>query len=136
MINLPTLKRQHKEIGEMLGDLKQSIGRDNVAQEASDIARKISLLAGKLKVHLNTEDQYMYPQLLQSEHLELKNIARTYIDEMGYISKAFMEYKDRFNTKMKISGNLPGFMKETREIIEILEERIAKEDASLYTVLE
>lgn len=136
MLNIATLKRQHEQIGELLTELKQDIARGSLEQEASSIALKISILAGKLKVHLDTEDRYMYPQLLQSGKTELKKLAQAYMDEMGYISKAFMNYKDRFNTKSKIRGNPQVFLKESQEMLEVIGQRIEKEDVSLYTVLE
>ena len=135
MLVLSTLKRQHKEIGEMLANLKHTIENGNLEQEASYIALEISMLAGKLKIHLNTEDQFVYPQLLQSDNAELKKAAQAYMDEMGHISKEFMNYKDRFNTKTKITGNPQDFLKETDRIFGLIERRIEKEDSSLYTFL-
>jgi hypothetical protein len=135
MLNLSTLKRQHEEIREIIADIRQAVGRRSLDKEASLIASKISMLAGKLKIHLNTEDRYMYPRLLQSENLQVRKIAKEYIDEMGHISGVFMDYKDRFNTKTKIIGNTQEFFNETNKIFKVLEERIAKEDSSLYTIL-
>ncbi len=136
MLNIATLKRQHEQIGELLTELKQDIARGSLEQEASNIALKINILAGKLKVHLDTEDRYMYPQLLQSRETELKKLAQAYMDEMGYISKAFTNYKGRFNTKSKILGNPQVFLKESQEMLEVIGQRIEKEDVALYTVLE
>lgn len=87
MLNLAALKRQHQEIREILREIKQGLSNTDIEKEASQLATKICLLAGKLKIHLSTKDQYMYPQLLQSDNVKLRKTAQGYIDEMGHIRK-------------------------------------------------
>lgn len=53
---------------------------------------------------------------------------------MGNISDEFVDYKNRFNTRTKIISNTREFVNETQRILRILEERIKKEDANLYTI--
>ena len=136
MLYLETLKRQHEEIAEIVSDIKSYINHKDIAKEALELSSKISNLAGKLKVHLNTEDQYMYPQLLKSSNSEVRTTAQAYIDEMGTISTQFMAYKDRFNTRTKITKDIDTFVSESHRIFDLLEQRIAKEDANLYTYQE
>lgn len=45
-----------------------------------------------------------------------------------------MNYKNRYNTKTKILSDIKGFVSETYRILEILEDRIKKEDANLYPI--
>ncbi len=132
MLYLETLKRQHEEIAEIISDIKSDIDQKDIAKEALEISSKISNLAGKLKVHLNTEDQYMYPQLLKSSNSEVQTTAQAYIDEMGTISTEFMAYKDRFNTRTKITNEIDLFVSESKRIFSLLQQRIAKEDSNLY----
>lgn len=132
MLYLETLKRQHEEIAEIISQIKSDIDQKDIAKEALEISSKISNLAGKLKVHLNTEDQYMYPQLLKSSNSEVQTTAQAYIDEMGTISTEFMAYKDRFNTRTKITNEIDLFVSESKRIFSLLQKRIAKEDSNLY----
>ncbi len=132
MLYLENLKRQHEEIAEIISDIKSDIDQKDIAKEALEISSKISNLAGKLKVHLNTEDQYMYPQLLKSSNSEVQTTAQAYIDEMGTISTEFMAYKDRFNTRTKITNEIDLFVSESKRIFSLLQQRIAKEDSNLY----
>lgn len=132
MLYLETLKRQHEEIAEIISEIKSDIDQKDIAKEALGISSKISNLAGKLKVHLNTEDQYMYPQLLKSSNSEVQTTAQAYIDEMGTISTEFMAYKDRFNTRTKITNEIDLFVSESKRIFSLLQQRIAKEDSNLY----
>jgi len=136
MLNIRILKRQHEEIKDMISELRENIeAGGNLENKAFEIAQKINLLAGKLKIHLGTEDQYMYPYILENVSDELKKVAEDYVAEMGDICDKFSEYKSRFNTKSKIINDWDSFLSETPKILKILEERIKKEDSNLYQVL-
>ncbi len=132
MINLVTLKRQHEEISEIIEKIKDIIDRDAMVSEASEAALLISTLAGKLKIHLNTEDKYMYPQLMASASEEVRKTAKEYLEEMGTISETFMGYKDRFNTRSKICADPGTFAAESSSVFEVLYKRIGREEDSLY----
>jgi hemerythrin-like domain-containing protein len=134
MLHIETLKRQHEGINDAISGIKKSLKITDLEREAFEISQKISLLAGVLKIHLGTEDRYMYPQLMQSESNELKKVAKEYVEEMGNISGEFIDYKNRFNTKTKIVSDTKGFINETERILKILEERIEKEDSNLYSI--
>lgn len=132
MLDARTLKRQHEEIYSAINLLKASINTGSLEDVAIEIAQKINVLAGILKIHLGTEDRYMYPYLLQSGDDELKIIAKDYVDEMGGISDAFTVYKNRFNTRSKILSDTKGLVSESKRIISVLEDRVMKEDMNLY----
>lgn len=134
-MDLATLERQHKEIEEVVLDIEQTINKNNIEGDAAHIAKQISMLAGKLRVHLATEDKNMYPYLLEKGDEKLKRLATEYADEMGHISEAFMAYKDKFNTRTKIMNNPQGLISETKETFKVLGERMAKEDTQLYKYL-
>ncbi len=135
MININSLKRQHDEISEAIKNVKNLIAGDKLESEANEAAMLINTLAGKLKIHLNTEDKYMYPDLLKNESSQVRDTAKLYIEEMGKISEVFTQYKDKFNTRSKITANLEGFIAESNRVFSILESRIDKEETSLYTAL-
>lgn len=135
MVNVDTLKRQHEDVVDIVAGITGLIKKDNIEQDAFDIANKISMLAGKLKIHLNTEDEYMYPSLLNSENTDLRSMAKQYIDEMGEIGKVFVAYKESYNTKTKILKDKDGFKKATEDIVKLLTERIEKENSKLYPLL-
>ncbi|HHY90380.1 MAG TPA: hemerythrin domain-containing protein [Clostridiales bacterium] len=134
-MNLDMLKRQHEEIFSVLLEIKDIVRQGNLERDAADIAKQISILAGKLKIHLASEDKYMYPSLLNDGNPELKKMAEKFIKEMGDISDVFTEFKDRYNTKTKILNNRDGFLKEIENIFKTLENRIEKENKVLYPLI-
>lgn len=66
-----------------------------------DITTHINKLAGKLKIHLSSEDKFLYPNLLNGDDNKLKNLANSYINEMGGISDTFTNYKINLIQRVK-----------------------------------
>ncbi|ARC85471.1 hemerythrin HHE cation binding domain protein [Clostridium argentinense CDC 2741] len=134
MANINNLTRQHIEILEMIYDIKELINKD-LEVECSEIAKNINLLSGKLRIHLESEDKFLYPNLLKNENEKIKNIAKCYIDEMGDILSIFNNYKNQFNTRSKIINNKDKFIINTKEVFDKIEKRMESEDRELYKLL-
>ncbi|MBC6003667.1 Uncharacterised protein [uncultured Clostridium sp.] len=132
MIN-PNLARQHNELYKLLAEMK-SLGY-NIESNADKIALNINLLAGKINIHLQSEDKYLYSLLLNSQHTEVRKIAKDFIAEMGHIAKTFNEFKIKFNTKNKILNNINEFKLEYPKIMNAISNRLNKEDKKLYVLL-
>lgn len=132
MIN-PNLARQHNELYKLLAEMK-SLGY-NIEANADKIALNINLLAGKINIHLQSEDKYLYSLLLNSQHTEVRKIAKDFIAEMGHIAKTFNEFKVKFNTKNKILNNINEFKLEYPKIMNAISNRLNKEDKKLYVLL-
>ncbi|MBP9597266.1 MAG: hemerythrin domain-containing protein, partial [Fusobacteriaceae bacterium] len=100
MANLDNYFRQHKEISELINTIKTMAIKDLIAN-SKEIATTLNNLSGKLKVHLSMEDRYLYPNLKAKN--ESKNIAEKFENEMGNLAKEFLNYKEKYNTYIKIT---------------------------------
>lgn len=132
MANITNLERQHVEIKDLFLKIKQGTNSNDIKVNLDTLVRDINTLAGKLNIHMNSEDKFLYPELINSRDEQLKQIAKQYSEEMGNIHQEFNNYKNKFNTKSKILSDVDGFLKESKEIIKLLENRISKEDIYLY----
>lgn len=54
---------------------------------------------------------------------------------MGGLAKVFSDFKTRYLSSSKISGNAPAFLAELNQIVKAVNERIGKEEAELYPLL-
>lgn len=131
MADIKNLTRQHGDIDLLIGNIK-NLSKGNIESSIDIIVKDINMLAGKLKIHLDTEDKFLYPDLLNMNNEVLNTMAKEYMKEMGNISSEFIKYKNSFNTKNKIISNVEQFKIQTVEIFEILERRINKEERELY----
>ncbi|OOM79590.1 hypothetical protein CLPUN_15380 [Clostridium puniceum] len=135
MINIDNFMRQHKDIMEELNYIEKIINNKDYLNHLDDFVPHINNLAGKLKIHLNSEDKFLYPNLIEGEDIELKNIANDYINEMGNIADAFINYKNEFNTKSKINEKIDTFISKTKPILNEIKNRILKEENELYKLI-
>lgn len=135
MANLKDLTRQHKEINEIMEFLGNHLKEDDVRMASSKLAQNINILAGKLKIHLITEDDYLYPKLMSEGDAHIKKTAERFYTEMGGLSEIFAEYKGKYNISPRILGNMEGYIKDTKIVLEALRNRMKKEDQELYVLL-
>lgn len=123
---------QHERIREELSILKTLCRKPDLEQTAAEMALHISSLAGKLKIHLSSEDQYLYPSFLHSSDSKLVTMANEYQKEMGNLLAVFTEFKEKYNTKFKILSEKESFYGEADKIIRSIEMRMQKEEKGLY----
>lgn len=131
MANLDNYFRQHKEISELINIIKILTAKDLIAN-SKEIAITLNSLSGKLKVHLSMEDKYLYPNLKAKN--ESKNIAEKFENEMGNLAKEFLNYKEKYNTYIKIIESPINFKNETTKIMKALEDRMSREENDLYII--
>lgn len=135
MANINDLKRQHKEIAEILEYLKSNLEEEQVRVESTKLAQNINILAGKLKIHLIGEDDNLYPKLLDGTDAKAKATAERFFKEMGNLSQVFTDYKGKYNISPRILSNIEGYIVDTKALIEALQARIEREDRELYILL-
>ncbi len=134
MTTLSNLERQHQDIYNLLNETKELINSKDLAENGLAIAKNISILAGKLKIHLSNEDKYLYPALIKKGDQSLQRKTQSYIDEMGDLSSAYMDFKDKYNTRSKILADEKMFIKESETVFASVLNRMHKEDSDLYVV--
>jgi len=81
-MSIALLQKQHAQIKEIVQELI-SISQEGLNEKAFEISRKIGQLAGVLKIHLQAEDEFLYPNLLKHESSHISSTASAFTDEMG-----------------------------------------------------
>lgn len=131
-MNIDNLERQHLDIKGLLKKINSILSIRNMEDSLDELVWDINTLAGKLNIHMKTEDKFLYPELINSSNTNLRNISKEYSEEMGSIHIIFTEFKNQFNTKNKILNDKDKFLIESKKVLKLLENRIEKEDKSLY----
>lgn len=136
MNNLVILKKQHLEVLELMKIIEALIKRGDFEVTAKDIAYNINNMAGKLKVHLVSEDKFLYPNLMSSDNENIKNTAYSFNNEMGSLTESFTSFVKKYNIPSKILQNSGSFTVESKKVFALIFDRINKEDSELYPLLE
>lgn len=135
MNHMDQLKKQHEGINQVIAETTRLVNTGELESNAAEIAKNISVLAGKLQIHLSHEDRYLYPNLLSSENSGIKSKAQQYVQEMGSLQGDFTVFKNDFNTKSKIMVNPEAFVKAFKKVFAAIDQRMKKEDSDLYRML-
>lgn len=135
MINLAQLERQHMSIKEEILSINSLTEKSDYENYLMEITLHINKLAGLLKIHLLSEDDFMYPALKTSTDSQIRDLAVSYSEEMGDLVTEFTTYKNRFNTKNKVLTDVKEFLPVTKLIISKIKTRVEKEDNNLYQLI-
>lgn len=120
----------HKNIYEVIAEIQGYLG--DVENNAAQLAKSISRLAGMLKIHLGNEDRFLYPVMKESTDVTLQKKASDFQDEMGGLSEEFMSFKDNYNTQLKIAKDIESAKKDIDKMCKSIIERMKREDNDLY----
>jgi iron-sulfur cluster repair protein YtfE (RIC family) len=128
-------RSQHEDLLAVVNELSGLLG-SKTGENAGEIRHQLSTFAGKVKVHLSMEDQYLYPKLVQSQDVKIRELATGYAQEMGGIRDTLLGYLGRWTTAARIQADPAGFTSETQQLFQVLGQRIQRENNQLYPLLE
>lgn len=126
---------QHERILIPVKDILTILDSGGLKDNEQKVSGLLSVFASRLKLHLKTEDNTIYPALLNHSDEKVRAVAKKFKVEMGSISKIFDNYITRWDTHVEIRACREVFTKETREFFAALADRITKEDNELYPLV-
>ncbi|SHI22165.1 Hemerythrin HHE cation binding domain-containing protein [Sporobacter termitidis DSM 10068] len=136
MRNLDLLRRQHDEILAIIGDIEGLIRKNDPAKTAPEMALAVNTLSGKLKMHLLSEDQHLYPALMDSSDPALKSTASDFYAEMGHLAETFAKFVQDYNVPAKILRDTGKFAADSKKVFDAVKNRISRESSRLYPLAE
>jgi hemerythrin-like domain-containing protein len=135
MINIYRLKRQHSEIKEVIAAVMTLIDGSDVKESAASIPAVLDDVSGLIGSHLRLEDQEVYPILIESTALEIRQTAQQFHDNMGGLAEEFQDYLGRYKKPSDVTTNILRFRYESRRIFERIRYRMQREESDLYPLL-
>ncbi len=132
MPHLEIYRQQHHAMIGLVTDVLGQLNGPAVQANARLIHSLLRRLAGKLSAHLTTEDQSLYPALLQHSDEAVRTMARRFIDEMGSLHGDFQRFLDRWPEPEALRNDSSGFIRDAREHLDSLAKRVVKEETQLY----
>lgn len=129
-MNIAELKEQHENIRLLIDSIKELINRDELITQFE--VSFINKLNASVKEHLESEDKYLYPALMQKPDQKVRDIAKRFVSHMNGVTNSFNEYVDKFNVEGAIIGQEHVFIIETQFILSLLSNRIQLEEEYLF----
>ncbi|MEN8168177.1 MAG: hemerythrin domain-containing protein [Pseudomonadota bacterium] len=137
MSTIDSLKGSHGEMQVMIKDLRAMMTKDQlkIRPNAMTTHKLLCELADKMKSHMSSQDQEVYPGLLIHEDPKLKSMAWGFLNGQKPMRKQFDDYYNKWlkNCDFNFTDD---FVAETFEIFDMVEERISREQTILLPTLE
>lgn len=125
---------QHKIIITLCKQLL-SLGTINEVKQDPEFVLKIfTTLDNILSLHLQSEDENLYPQLLTHNDPLIKSTSVAIRSELVETTNAYTAYKNKYLSKESIQHNPQSYVNDTKTIINALLTRIEKEETELYSL--
>ena len=125
-------RRQHAELIRLAGQLTARLAPEAPGWDPRPAYDALGDLASSLRTHLDQEDAELYPDLLRHPDPAVRDLARTFQDEMGRIHGDFEAVLGRWPRPEALGEDPFGFAVEALSMLEVLHRRIHLEDLELY----
>lgn len=129
-------RSHHDGVGRLVQRIETLLAAPTVARDAAPLAAVVRELFGTFAVHLSVEDSALYPRLLSHADPTLKQTAARFQAEMGGLKAEFDAYKSRWPGPIAVARDPAAFVAETRQVVQALKRRIAREDRELYDLID
>lgn len=138
MEDLDLYRRQHRDLLAVVASLgaQADLGSVSGTGGTRELRSSVADLSGKVMVHLQLEDRHLYPELMASQHAEVRAVAARYRGSMGALRATAEGFSRRWLRPAAIEQSPAAFAAELRALLHTLAERIASEDAELFPLAE
>lgn len=134
MQSMQHLREEHAELGRLVFSFEKMIAPKSPPPPV-DLFELRQTFSKKLFAHLMAEDWMLYPEMLRSPDAAITGKARAFMDEMGGLVDAYKAWSNAWPAGA-VANNWPGFAAATKDLLEALKLRIARENRELYPLME
>jgi len=108
---------------------------EELETNAGEVRSMISVLFGKLSVHLSMKDNVLYPSLIEHKDKNVRDMVRISIEEMVNIGFSIDQYNAKWKTSPTIQAEPEEFIQHTRKILDAVAERFFGENNELFELV-
>ena len=134
MARTDKFRQQHNELLVLVDELQALLDVDALMNDGTAARRCLGSLMGRLQMHLSMEDKVLYPELEVHKDQAVAKLARRFSAETTAMSTNVVAYNVRWATPSAIKADARGFIRETKHVINILGDRIKRENQELYAM--
>ena len=131
-----TYRTHHEELRGIVARIEVMLDPASVTNAPDAVAGVVRELFGKFSVHLAIEDNSLYPRAKAHADARLRDTAARFETEMGGLSQRFDAYRKSWPGPLAIGRDPARFVAETREVLDALKARVAREETQLYDLID
>jgi len=135
MKSIDRYKNQHKIILSLCTALEDAAVLTVLEKKFSYYQSVLKTLDNILAVHLESEDNFLYPDFAQDNSKKVRETAQRLQEEMAPVTAVYVAYKKRYLLKENVFSDTDTFLQETKVFVLTLQNRINKEEKELYPLI-
>ena len=135
MKSIDRYKHQHKIILSLCTALEDAAVLTVLEKKFSYYQSVLKTLDNILAVHLESEDNFLYPDFAQDNSKKVRETAQRLQEEMAPVTAVYVAYKKRYLLKENVFSDTDTFLQETKVFVLTLQNRINKEEKELYPLI-
>ncbi|MDV7338326.1 hemerythrin domain-containing protein [Terasakiella sp. A23] len=136
MLKTESYRRHHHDIRLILSTIEKEMDITRITDNPEVIAVSIRQLFGKFSTHLAIEDKVLYPKALAHNDNKVRKTANDFQTEMGGLGETFDQYRKTWPGPVAIAKSPEDFATQTRHILDLLVNRLNREEVELYTLID
>ena len=134
MISILILKKQHKNIFEILDEISYYTETENKLKEnTSEVIINIDLLNKKFFSHLEMEDIFLYPEFIKVT--KNTNIATLNIEDSFKLSTQILNFKNTYNNTENLLKKPKKFKEDFNNILNQIKTKFLNEETNIYSLI-
>ncbi|RHX81493.1 hemerythrin HHE cation-binding domain protein [Leptospira yasudae] len=130
-MNIEFYKVQYAEIQKLLIDLEKRLYGE-ISESIDGLLHELASFCARLKLHINVEENLIYPKIKESGVENSLSIAEEYKKRTMELKSSFKTYHSKWLLPSSILENEAQFREDTEKLILALRERIRKEENEIY----
>lgn len=134
-MDIDRFKKQHVDILDGIASLRR-LAHAGVAENAQEIARRVTALSSVVTMHLAIEDRILYPALQHGENPQLAAMGKAYQDEMKGIASSYIAFSRKWGTAATLVAQADEFRQEANRVLKTVYDRMQKENTEFYPAIE
>ncbi|TGL77036.1 hemerythrin domain-containing protein [Leptospira yasudae] len=130
-MNIEFYKVQYAEIQKLLNDLEKRL-HGEISESIDGLLHELASFSARLKLHLNVEENLIYPKIKDADVDNASSIAEEYRRRTMELKSSFKTYYSKWLLPSSILKNESQFREDTEKLILNLRDRIRKEENEIY----
>ena len=114
----------------------RGLAHGGVREHADEISKLLVTVSARIKLHLATEEDLLYPSLAHSGDPVAAELGERFRAEMHGMSAAFVEFVKSWWTPAQLANDPAGFQQSANVVLKALFDRIKRENTELYPAAE
>lgn len=133
---ISTFRQQHDQIVQVASEISNQLDTDSLATSASEIRKTLRHFLTRLKIHNSLEESALLSSLIHHRDHMIASEASRLMGEAAALTEEVEQYRRYWLKSGVIESRPVDFIDETQSLLNVIHNRLNREDRDLWTKVE